>query len=71
MNQCFQKVQVESKEHKTMACPECKSQLMEKRDYGITINECEKCFGVFVNEKEIQKVSRHKRFRKGDEKWRR
>ena len=131
--ECFQTVQAKSTSNKMMQCPECKSQLLEKREAGITIDECEKCsgiwfdageleayrvakggnkdtaektilhfkpssqskiltcprcnteslifgdldkfqiarcdkcFGVFVNEQEIQKMSRHKKFRSGDD----
>ena len=51
--ECFQSIQLESKEHKAMDCPECKNKLIEKRDYGITIDESEKCKGIWFDVGEL------------------
>jgi len=52
--ECFQTVQAKSTSDNMMQCPECKSQLLEKREAGITIDECEKCSGIWFDAGELE-----------------
>jgi Zn-finger nucleic acid-binding protein len=37
-----------------MQCPECAGQLFEKRDAGITIDQCETCSGIWFDVGELE-----------------
>ncbi len=35
-------------------CPECKNHLIEKKDFGITIDECSHCKGIWYDAGELE-----------------
>lgn len=52
--ECFHKRQSKAFESTPMQCLECKSQLIEKCRFGITIDECEQCKGIWFDAGELE-----------------
>lgn len=51
---CFQKMTAVSISKEEKSCPECKSSMLEKRDLGITIDECTHCRGIWFDPGELE-----------------